>query len=160
MSNFVTAGEYQGRLLKRNLSGRQIWIAAKKEKVYINTDTVRAYETEDASSRKSGVSAVTRAAVGGALLGPLGLFAAVGAKSKKNVLIAIEFKDGKKSLLEVDGDFYKLILNALFGIKSEPSDSAQTSVSVADELSKLKSLMDDGVLTSAEFAVQKAKLLA
>ena len=37
--------------------------------------------------------------------------------------------------------------------------AASSSTSAADELAKLASLMDQGVITDAEFAAQKAKLL-
>lgn len=39
------------------------------------------------------------------------------------------------------------------------SKSISSSVSVADELQKLKKLLDDGILSQEEFSMQKAKLL-
>ena len=39
------------------------------------------------------------------------------------------------------------------------AQTAGTSVSSADEIAKLAQLKDQGVLTDAEFAAQKAKLL-
>jgi hypothetical protein len=43
--------------------------------------------------------------------------------------------------------------------ESEPRQTPAPSVDVADELAKLADLKDRGVLSDAEFASQKAKLL-
>ena len=75
---------------------------------------VTEYEVLDESSRKSAASAVGRAAVGAFFLGPIGLAAGLSAKSKGVHTVAIQFVDGKKSLLEVDDKIYKAIMTQLF----------------------------------------------
>jgi hypothetical protein len=45
-------------------------------------------------------------------------------------------------------------------MRSYIRSAAETPASTAEELSKLASLRDQGVLTEAEFDTQKAKLLA
>ena len=82
--------------------------------ITINRTTVETYEVVDESSRKSAASAVGRAAVGGFLLGPVGLAAALSAKSKGIHTVAIQFKDGHRSLLEVDDKIYKAIMTKVF----------------------------------------------
>ena len=82
--------------------------------IIINKSTVEAYEVVDESSRKSAASAIGRAAVGGFILGPVGLAAALSAKSKGIHTVAIQFKDGKKSLVEVDDKVYKAIMTKVF----------------------------------------------
>lgn len=72
------------------------------------------YEVLDEKSRKSASSAVGRAAVGAFFLGPVGLAAGLSAKSKGIHTVAIQFTDGKKSLLEVDDKIYKAIISQLF----------------------------------------------
>lgn len=55
-----------------------------------------------------------RGAVGGALLGPIGLAAAVTAKNKNTYLVAVYYKDGDKSLLEMDERVYNMFLKEMF----------------------------------------------
>jgi hypothetical protein len=59
------------------------------------TSDIDSYELLDA--KKSGVSAVGRAAVGAAVLGPVGLLAGVTAKKKYKVLL--KFKNGIKKIV-------------------------------------------------------------
>jgi len=80
----------------------------------INKWYITNYEVLDASSTKSATSAVTRGAIGAALLGPVGLAAALSAKSNDVYLIAIQWRDGKRSLLELDGKYYKEFLRIMF----------------------------------------------
>ncbi len=42
---------------------------------------------------------------------------------------------------------------------SEPKSTTESMTSIADELKKLKELLDSGVLTKEEFESQKTKLL-
>ena len=53
--------------------------------------------------------------MGGALLGPVGLLAGgLSAKNKGAYQIALAFKDGKRSLIEVDDKIYKALVASLF----------------------------------------------
>lgn len=55
----------------------------------------------------------SRGLVGGALLGPIGLLAGgMSAKSKGVYQVAVVFKDGKRSLLELDDKRYKALMKA------------------------------------------------
>lgn len=77
--------------------------------------TVESYELITDEHRKSAKSGIARGLVGGALLGPVGMLAGgMSAKSKGIYKIAIQFKDGKRSLLEVDDKIYKAIIQACF----------------------------------------------
>lgn len=53
----------------------------------------------------------------------------------------------------------KEIIEQKMAQSSQPQTIIQNNVSVADELMKLKSLLDSGVLTQSEFDEQKAKLM-
>lgn len=115
--NKVIAGDYEKKqvYLETTLSGKKAVIKAGFiKKVYLDKSTVESYEVIDESSRKSAASAVGRAAVGGFFLGPVGLAAALSAKSKGIHTIAIQFKDGHRSLLEVDDKIYKAIVTKVF----------------------------------------------
>jgi hypothetical protein len=80
----------------------------------LNKTTVEHYETVDEDKRKSAVSAVGRGLVGSLLLGPVGLLAGLSAKTKGVYLVAIQFLDGKKSLLEIDEKIYKALIASMF----------------------------------------------
>ncbi|HYF82096.1 MAG TPA: hypothetical protein VEB00_03585 [Clostridia bacterium] len=80
----------------------------------INKDTVDEYEVVDEVKRKSAASAVGRGLVGGLVLGPVGLLAGLSAKSKGIHVVALQFKDGKKSLIEIDDKIYKELIKKLF----------------------------------------------
>ncbi len=80
----------------------------------IDKNTVKEYEIITEESRKSAVSAVGRGFVGGVILGPVGWLAGLSAKSKGTHTIAIEFTDGKKSLIEIDDKIYKVLIKILF----------------------------------------------
>ena len=115
--NKVIAGDYEKKKvsLESTLSGKRAIIEAGVfKKVALDKNTVESYEVVDESSRKSAASAVGRAAVGGFFLGPVGLAAALSAKSKGIHTIAIQFKDGTRSLLEVDDKIYRAIITKVF----------------------------------------------
>lgn len=77
--------------------------------------TIESYELITDEHRKSAKSGIARGLVGGALLGTVGMLAGgMSAKSKGIYQIAIQFKDGKRSLLEVDDKIYKAIIQACF----------------------------------------------
>ncbi|MBD5521322.1 MAG: hypothetical protein HDR03_08905 [Lachnospiraceae bacterium] len=49
-----------------------------------------------------------------ALLGGVGAIAGIGGKNKKEYLIAIEWKDGDKSLILIDDEYYKVFIQSMF----------------------------------------------
>ena len=111
--NRVVAGDYKGQGVMSSFGSPVItlpWLKTLK----IDKETVEEHEVITEESRKSATSAVGRAFVGSLFLGPVGLAAGLSAKSKGTYQIAIQFKDGKRSLLEVDGKIYKAIVQKLF----------------------------------------------
>lgn len=115
--NTVIAGDYEKKVvtLESTLTGKKaVIVAGFMKKIVLDKNTVESYEVVDESSRKSAASAVGRAAIGGFILGPVGLAAALSAKSKGIHTVAIQFKDGKRSLLEVDDKIYKAIMTKVF----------------------------------------------
>ena len=111
--NTVVAGDYKGKGVMQTFNEVSI-VTGLMKTVPVNSSTVENYEVVDEKSRKSATSAVGRAAVGGLLLGPVGLAAGLSAKSKGIHTVAIYFKDGKKSLIEVDDKIYKALVSSLF----------------------------------------------
>lgn len=114
--NKVIAGDYEGKGVGAggSISPSFIMLGMLKS-INIDKENVNSYELITDEHRKSAKSGVARGLVGGALLGPVGMLAGgLSAKSKGIYQVAIEFKDGKKSLLEVDDKIYKSIIKHCF----------------------------------------------
>ena len=107
--NKVIAGDYAGQGIMKSWKTVQITLPMFKM-VTINKDNVVLNET----ARTSSASAVGRATLGSLFLGPVGAAAALGAKQKGAYWVAVQFKDGKRSLLEVDDNLFRAITIALF----------------------------------------------
>ncbi|WP_421830214.1 SHOCT domain-containing protein [Larkinella sp.] len=125
-------------------------------------------------------SIVGRALVGGLLLGPVGAIVGgmtgIGDKTTKvgdapDNILSISFLDDvteQIALFSVENKYVKAVqafVNQHYGHlpkpEQEPVAIPETSIPlVADELIKLKSLLDAGVLSQEEFNTQKKKLLA
>lgn len=83
--------------------------------VQINRTTVENYELVADEQRKSASSGVARGLVGGALLGPVGMIAGgVSAKNKGIYTVAVYFRNGQRSLIEMDDKCYKLLIKNCF----------------------------------------------
>jgi hypothetical protein len=68
-------------------------------------------------------------------------------------------QDENAIIFDAPGDDFRALRDFVQG-KLEAPSTAESVTSVADELSKLAKLRDQGILTDEEFAAQKAKLLA
>lgn len=80
--NTVIAGDYKNKQVISVFGKPFISPGMFKGEIWLNSDNVETYEVAEETSKKSGTSAVGRSLVGGALLGPAGLFAGVTAKEK------------------------------------------------------------------------------
>lgn len=113
--NCVLSGDYKGAYCGLD------WVASSPH-VYISSNgnipltktTVSNYCVVDEEQHKSATSGILRAGAGALLLGPIGLAAGLSAKSKGIYTVAIEFKDGKKSLIEIDNKLYKQLIRDMF----------------------------------------------
>lgn len=112
-TNVVLEGDYKYKGIM-NPTGKPYISVSFGKKLYLNKDTVEAYELITDETRKSAASGVARGLVGGALLGPVGMLAGgLSAKNKKSYTMVIQFKDGKKSLIEVNDITYKSIVGLM-----------------------------------------------
>ena len=122
MKNYVTHGDYANFGIQTTIKGElYVNYVAKKfklEKVFLNPETVADIEIIGEERKTSATSAVSRAAVGAFLLGPVGMAAALSAKKKGVHTIGISWADGKKSIIELDDTFFsffkKIFINQLF----------------------------------------------
>ncbi|MOA54896.1 hypothetical protein D3C78_1785910 [compost metagenome] len=83
-------------------------------KIELNKQSIDSYELVDEEHQTSAASAVGRGLVGGALLGPVGLLAGLSAKKKGTYRIVLNWKDGKRSLVEANDKVYKALMRILF----------------------------------------------
>ena len=111
--NKVIAGDYNGKMILSTFGIVSLSTSAFKS-FPLDKTTVEEYEVLDEESRKSATSAVGRAFVGGVILGPVGWLAGLSAKSKGTHTIALQFKDGKKSMIEVDDKIHSALRKKLF----------------------------------------------
>jgi hypothetical protein len=111
--NKVIAGDYEGKLITQAFGIVTLSTSITKG-FQLDKTTVEEYEVITEESRKSATSAVGRAFVGGVILGPVGWLAGLSAKSKGTHTLAIQFKDGKKSLIVVDDKIYTALMKKLF----------------------------------------------
>lgn len=111
--NKVIAGDYNGKIIGASFGQLYIGVGFGKN-LYLNKDVVESYEVITEEQRKSAASGVARGAIGVALLGPVGMLAGLSAKNKGTYNVAIRFKDGKNSLVEIDDKIYKELVRILF----------------------------------------------
>lgn len=112
--NMVVAGDYRGKAVSFSFGLPCIVIKFGKT-LNLSKNTVESYELITDEHRKSAASGVARGLVGGALLGPVGMLAGgLSAKSRGIYQVAIQFKTGEKSLLEIDDNIYKAIIRSCF----------------------------------------------
>lgn len=110
--NKVIEGDYKNNPIFAMFNELEIVIGFKTIK--LNKDTIEEYEVIDQEKNKSAGSTILKAGIGSLFLGPIGLLASVAGKQKGIYLIAVSFKDGKKSLLEVDEKAYKSLISKMF----------------------------------------------
>ncbi len=112
--NQVIAGDYAGRQVLCS-GNRIVFDRMLQPPIVVDDTTVSRYEVIDEEKSKSLASAFGRGLVGNALFGSVGLAAGVvSAKNSAVVIVSIEFKNGDKSLIEVDQRIYKTLLRILF----------------------------------------------
>lgn len=112
--NMVIAGDCQGKGVGISVKG--VFITTKiMNPLYLTKENVESYEVITEEAAKSAASGAVRGIIGGAILGPVGMLAgSLSAKSKNTIVLAIQFKDGKRSLMEVDSNIYKNIMQMMF----------------------------------------------
>lgn len=113
--NSVVAGDYLNAEIWS--IGKTVYLAPDSNvnnTIELNKNTVDSYNVVDESQQKSATSAMGRAAIGGFLLGGVGLFAGLTAKNKRTFAVEIIFKDNKKSLALLNDKTYAALLKALF----------------------------------------------
>lgn len=111
--NWVLEGDYKHKAVIMQ-GGKAVLNVGLMKNLKLDSSTIDQIEVVDEESQKSMGSAVARGAAGALLLGPLGVVAAATAKTKGVHVVVVQFKDGKRSLLELDDTRFKAIKLAMF----------------------------------------------
>lgn len=82
--------------------------------IKLNKTTVARYDIITEDKVKSASSAILRGMGGALIFGGVGLLAGLSAKNKGTYLIAVEYKNGQKSLIEINDKFYKIFIQSNF----------------------------------------------
>ena len=110
-SGKVIKGDYEGKLLGVDMSGKRVFLYLKRlaigknAQIELNSDTVSKVELISENGADIGASFVKEAVFGTA--------AAINS-AKNKVLISIEFKDGKKCLVQGDRGIYQALQVSCF----------------------------------------------
>lgn len=103
--NCVMEGKYKNSKIT---GGNTLWI----EDTPICTRYISSYTVIDETNKDQ--YSFWKGALGVALLGGIGVVAGIGGKNKKEYLIAIEWKDGEKSLISINDEYYKKFVKSMF----------------------------------------------
>ncbi|HIT21497.1 MAG TPA: hypothetical protein IAB56_00805 [Candidatus Scybalousia intestinigallinarum] len=97
----IIAGDFCGCTINGGTFTNYLYIEGHQEYTFTKNN-ISSYEIISQDTNKSTSSALARGAVGGILLGPIGILAGgLGAKNKTTLQIAIYWIDGKKSMIEL-----------------------------------------------------------
>lgn len=114
IANVVKSGAYVGNPIVISLNTACIFIS-RTETVDLAKWEVEKYEVISGNTRKSMSSSIIRGTIGGALFGTPGMVAgSLSAKNKTIYTIAVEFKNGRKSIIEIDDKIYNKFMEKMF----------------------------------------------
>lgn len=105
--NYVVEGKYKNRKI---LGGSSLDIDVELQP--LNKRYISSYTVIDEANKEQ--YSFWKGALGVALFGGLGAIAGVNGKKKKEYLIAVEWKDGEKSLISLDEEYYKVFVKSNF----------------------------------------------
>ena len=103
--NYVLEGKYKNKKIVNG--GDMLLLDGGLTKRYISS-----YTLIDESNKEE--YSFLKGALGAAFFGGLGAVAGIGGKSRKEYIIAIEWKDGDKSLILIDDKYYKIFVKSMF----------------------------------------------
>jgi len=110
--NAVLNGDYKGKFVGCDNGGSKAFIILGFRKGYdLTKENVASYELLNSEQVKA--NGAVKTAVGAALFGLAGAMAA-SAKVTGIYQVAVEFNDGKRSLIECDEKIYKALVTGMF----------------------------------------------
>lgn len=116
--NKVIAGAYEGYHVKAGYSAYTFnppLLSSHGSRIEVNRNSVRSYAVVTNDHRKSATSGILRGLIGSYFLGSAGMLGGIlSAKNTGEYLVAVEFRDGRRSLIEVDDKRYKELIRRVF----------------------------------------------
>jgi len=104
--NKVIAGNHEGYNVKSDcglLTLNLALLSGQSGTIEINRNTVRKHEVVTSNHRKSAVSGIMRGLIGEYIFDSVGLIGGTtSAKNRGDYIVAVEFRDGRRSLIEID----------------------------------------------------------
>ncbi len=117
--NLVIEGEYKGKGV--GCSAGEIYIVPKIFKmIQLNCESVESYQLVDEKTFSAGAgTSLARGIIGNAIAGNAGALAGIASAPQNDVyIVLINFKDGKKSLIEIDGKHFEILKqNLMYNLK-------------------------------------------
>ena len=107
MKNIVLEGKYKDEKISNGCD--QLWVGLQG---LINSLYVSSYTLIDESNKDQ--YSFWKGALGVALFGGIGAIAGLKGKKSKEYLVAIQWKDGEKSLICIDDECYKTLVKCMF----------------------------------------------
>ncbi len=118
--NKATSGDHVGEIKYKNMK-KGLYIEETKlfltKQIFINKETVDGYEVLKDDSESQSKGSLAKGLLGASVFGITG--AIVGGGSRKTTtqhryLVSVKFKDGTKSLCELDDKFYEILIKLLY----------------------------------------------
>ncbi len=108
--NYVVEGKYKG--IKINYGSTRVWVETNPYSHNINRMYISSYTVIDETNKEE--YSFWKGALGVALFGSAGAITGVKGKKTTEYLVSIEWKEGGKSLICIDGDCYKVLVKSMF----------------------------------------------
>ena len=108
--NTVIDGDYLDSKIRKR-SGTVVLKDNWGSQLELDHTSVDAYQRVDTREENKGYKLNNKSFFGGMFLGPLGLLLGMEKESVRIHKVAVKFKDGKKSLLELDDELYTKLLD-------------------------------------------------
>lgn len=106
--NIVLEGKYKGDKINQSFTE----LCLNKNRGYFIKSWISSYSVIDESNKDQ--YSFWKGALGVVLLGGIGAVAGLKGKKRKEYLIAVEWKDGEKSLILIDDEYYKVFVKSMF----------------------------------------------
>ena len=108
--NYILEGKYKNEKIKS--FSDSLYLPNVDHGYYMYKNNISSYTVIDESNKDQ--YSFWKGALGVALFGGIGAIAGIGGKNKKEYLIAIEWKDGDKSLILINDEYYKVFVKSMF----------------------------------------------
>ena len=108
--NIILEGKYKNEKIKS--FSDSLYLPQIDFGYYMTPNHISSYTVIDETNKDQ--YSFWKGALGVALLGGVGAIAGIGGKNKKEYMIAIEWKDGEKSLILIDDEYYKVFVKSMF----------------------------------------------